>query len=193
MTTKEYHYMLDLETMSLESNAAIVSIGCVRFEINEHTLGKDFTPELEDVLHLNVSLASSVAAGLHIDPSTVTWWLGQSDAARASLQTPRPIALSDALILTRTFLRVTTPAGVWGNGASFDNVVLRNAYKAIGYAVPWSHWSDRCYRTMRALKPSGLKIEPDIAHNALSDAIAQTRTLLKFGGQLSLIQPVEGK
>ena len=66
---------------------------------------------------------------------------------------------------------------VWGNGATFDNVILSNAYKAAGMEQPWKFWDDRCYRTVKGLLPD-IKIERlGTHHNAVYDAMSQARHL----------------
>ncbi len=159
--------MLDLETMGNSPTAAIIAIGAVQFDPAAGELGGEF--------YAVVDLQSSVAAGLRMEPATVLWWLAQSDEARAAVTQPgRPLA--DVLRDFASWL----PAGarVWGNGASFDNVVLASAYKAVGMRVPWNFRADRCYRTLCALKPDRAYARSGTAHNALDDAWSQARHAL---------------
>ena len=70
---------------------------------------------------------------------------------------------------------------LWGNGCSFDNVILRRAYALTEtpFAVPF--WNDRDVRTMVELgKSVGINPRFDIPfegdmHNALSDARHQVK------------------
>lgn len=70
---------------------------------------------------------------------------------------------------------------LWGNGCSFDNVILRRAYALTDtpFAVPF--WNDRDVRTMVELgKSVGINPRYDIPfegdmHNALSDARHQVK------------------
>ena len=61
------HVVLDLETLSTRSNAAIVSIGAVAIE----------NLEVVDEFYVNVDPSTCKEAGLHIDPLTVEWWAEQ--------------------------------------------------------------------------------------------------------------------
>lgn len=71
---------------------------------------------------------------------------------------------------------------VWGNGATFDNVILGNAYKATRLRQPWFFANDRDVRTivdlgrqLRGIDPKkDLELE-GVAHNALDDAKFQVR------------------
>ena len=69
--------------------------------------------------------------------------------------------------------------GVWGNGANFDNVILRNAYRNNQMLEPWNFRQDRCYRTINAEFGQNITT-PDIGvkHNALDDAIYQASRLI---------------
>ncbi|MEM8467778.1 3'-5' exonuclease, partial [Morganella morganii] len=68
---------------------------------------------------------------------------------------------------------------VWGNGSSFDNVILRSAYENCGITPFWKHWNDRDVRTIVELgRNAGIDPKKDFpfvgeAHNALDDALHQ--------------------
>ena len=165
------HIMLDLETMGNSSNAAIVAIGAVKFDVANG---------ITDSFYQKVDLESAVDNGGVMDPSTVIWWLGQNDAARKELQAPGCISPSilPTLVGFSAWLGDGLHARIWGNGAAFDNVILVNAYKKLVVDAPWLHWNDRCYRTMKALYPNVPKVTPTVAHHALADAEAQARHLI---------------
>lgn len=156
--------MVDLETLGNGSNAVIVSIGAVEFD--ETGLGNTF--------YRVVSPQSCVDKGMVIDASTVMWWMQQSDAARKALLTPDAMRIEYALTEFSVFAADCSAQYVWGNGATFDNVILSNAYNTCGLLRPWSYRDDRCYRTLRALYPH-VSAGPShgTAHNALDDAVYQ--------------------
>jgi exodeoxyribonuclease VIII len=106
--------------------------------------------------------------GLKMDASTVMWWMKQSDQARAAFN-EKGVSLSTALSDFMDWL--DDKALVWGNGATFDNVILDNAYRATGLTKPWKYNADRCYRTLKALYPQVPAGERSgTYHNALDDA-----------------------
>ena len=160
--------MVDLETMGNGPSAAIVAIGAVEFDPGSGKLGREFYQE--------VSLEDSAANGGVIDASTVLWWMRQSDEARAAVYSKDGINLLPALLQFAQWLRECGPrVKVWGNGSPFDNVILRSAYGAVHMPPPWEHWNDRCYRTLKNLRP-GIKLERSgTHHNALDDAITQAK------------------
>jgi hypothetical protein len=156
--------MLDLETMGNVPDAAIVSIGAVRFD-----------EMLRDEFYENITLKSCNETGLTVDADTVSWWMQQSPEAFSYLQ-ENPIHLLAAL--TKFSDWVGRNAEVWGNGASFDNVILSSAYRAAGLPQPWKYWNDRCYRTMAALHPGVKRPDFGTKHNALDDAKSQAIHLI---------------
>ena len=166
--------MLDLETMGNGSNAAIVAIGAVAFNIHKRELGSEF--------YRTVTLASSMSSGGVCDASTIMWWLSQSEESRLSLTSLEPVPIEVALAqFACWYSQVAEEDGeVWGNGATADNVWMANAYRRLGLRVPWSYKKDRCYRTVRALHPKVERKPFGVAHNALDDAKSQALHLIEM-------------
>ncbi len=172
------HVMVDLETMGKKHNAPIVAIGAVVFDPETGSIGESF--------YKVVCLESSVNWGAVIDPSTVIWWLKQSSEARSAIVNDDAIPLQDALLQFREFVSDNVAGGskkaqVWGNGASFDNSILRSSYDCIAEDYPWEYWNDRDVRTMVELGQA-ISFDPKTTipfegsrHNALADAIHQAR------------------
>ncbi|EER9151029.1 exonuclease, partial [Escherichia coli] len=70
---------------------------------------------------------------------------------------------------------------VWGNGANFDNTILRRSYERQGIPCPWRYSNDRDVRTIVEL---GKAVDFDARtaipfegerHNALDDARYQAK------------------
>lgn len=172
------HVMVDLETMGKKYNAPIVAIGAVVFDPATGSIGESF--------YKVVCLESYVNWGAVIDPSTVIWWLKQSSEARSAIVNDDAIPLQDALLQFREFVSDNVAGGskkaqVWGNGASFDNSILRSSYDCIAEDYPWEYWNDRDVRTMVELGQA-ISFDPKTTipfegsrHNALADAIHQAR------------------
>lgn len=167
--------MLDLETMGKSANAAICSIGAVEFDLEIGELGREF--------YTIVDLESSVNAGGVIDSSTVLWWLKQSDTARAELQR-RGNKIELALVMFSEWLDgcgfEPREICIWGNGAAFDNVILRSAYENSGIKTPWEFWNDRCYRTVKNMHRGVEIVRTGTQHCAVDDARDQARHLVQL-------------
>ena len=175
MTTQ--HIMLDLETMGTGPNAAITAIGAVKFDPDKG--------EIVETFYFKVNLESSVKQGGVIDASTVIWWLGQNEEARAEMQKKGGHIL-DGLYEFKG--QIGADARIWGNGAAFDNVILRSAYERAQIIAPWDFRNDRCYRTVKAMFKQTPTVEkPTVAHHALADAEAQAKHLMLIAKTHGLI------
>ncbi|MDM2895284.1 3'-5' exoribonuclease [Citrobacter sp. Cpo030] len=172
------HLMVDMETMGNGPDAPIVSIGAVFFDPSTGNTGAEF--------YQVVNLESSMSFGMKPDASTIQWWLKQSSEARSAILVDEAMGLRESLELLADFIAENAANGshtvqLWGNGCSFDNVILRRAYALTDtpFAVPF--WNDRDVRTMVELgKSVGINPRFDIPfegdmHNALSDARHQVK------------------
>lgn len=168
--------MLDIETVGNGSKAAIVSIGAVFFDPKTGDIGAQF--------YQPISLASSSYYG-EMDASTIEWWMKQSDEARAVFSAEDKVSLKDALgEFTEWISQIEEFKDriVWGNGATFDNVIVGNAFKAARMRQPWPFYGDRDVRTivdlgrqLRGVDPKKEMQLEGVAHNALDDAKHQAR------------------
>ena len=166
------HLMIDLETMGKNPDAPIISIGAIFFDPQTGDMGPEFikTIDLE-------------TAGGVIDRDTIKWWLKQSREAQSAIMTDE-IPLDDALLQLREFIDENSGeffVQVWGNGANFDNTILRRSYERQGIPCPWRYYNDRDVRTIVEL---GKAIDFDARtaiqfegerHNALDDARYQAK------------------
>lgn len=183
--------MIDLETLSLNNNAMIIAIGAVMFDPHAEGIGDTFYVAInprDGEGHVNVGDMGPDG----YKPGTVMWWLDaeQDEPRKRWLSEPR-VDLPEAIWGFRDWFG-REPLPLWGNGAGFDNVVLRNAFTRLAIPTPWGYKDDRCLRTMRALMPR-LKIEADTtfpAHHALGDALYQARLLQAIVKALEISEDV---
>lgn len=188
MTTE---VMIDLETMSLRPDAAIISIGAVKFDPNGIPGDIMLNDKMEpDRFLMNVDLADCMRYGLNVDGHTVMWWMQQSDAARVSVAADAK-PLEHALASFHAWYG-TMNLPTWCNHPEVDTAILKTAFLAGGYGTPpWKYNDTRDYSTVRSLFPE-IEIEPpSLAHNALADAIAQATHLQKLFAALRNSQPKE--
>ncbi|EFA4860347.1 3'-5' exoribonuclease [Escherichia coli] len=166
------HLMIDLETMGKNPDAPIISIGAIFFEPQTGDMGPEFSKTID-----------LETAGGVIDRDTIKWWLKQSREAQSAIMTDE-IPLDDALLQLREFIDENSGeffVQVWGNGANFDNTILRRSYERQGIPCPWRYYNDRDVRTIVEL---GKAIDFDARtaipfegerHNALDDARYQAK------------------
>lgn len=165
MTQVYQEIMVDIETLSSEPNALMVSLGAVTRDSKGNLI------KFEAVVSPN-----HYSNKLDISHDTIMWWLKQSEEARASITRPGK-SLVEVCAGFNQWLRQVTPTGakprLWGNGATFDNVILRANYKVAGMTPAWGFREDACYRTLKNLFPDTPWTPPAVAHSAISDAEAQ--------------------
>ncbi|BDW58677.1 exodeoxyribonuclease VIII [Escherichia coli] len=167
-----HHLMIDLETMGKNPDAPINALAGKFFDPATGEMGPEFSKTID-----------LETAGGVIDRDTIKWWLKQSREAQSAILTDE-IPLDDALLQFREFIDENSGeffVQVWGNGANFDNVILRRSYERQGIPCPWRYTNDRDVRTMVAL---GLVMDfdarsvitfEDERHNALHDARYQAK------------------
>ncbi|WP_096888571.1 exonuclease [Escherichia coli] len=167
-----HHLMIDLETMGKNPDAPINSLAGKFFDPATGEMGPEFSKTID-----------LETAGGVIDRDTIKWWLKQSREAQSAILTDE-IPLDDALLQLREFINENSGeffVQVWGNGANFDNVILRRSYERQEIPCPWRYTNDRDVRTMVAL---GLVMDFDARnvttfegerHNALHDARYQAK------------------
>lgn len=166
----ENNIMVDLETMGTESDAAITAIGAIRFDITEGTI--------IDEIYIKVDLQSCIDAGLSVKAETIEWWMKQNIEARQEMVKAGTILEQALGMFTEYIKKGKSEPIVWGNGAAFDNVILKNAYIKMDIPVPWNYWNDRCFRTLKTMLPA-VEVPVTGHHIAVEDARWQTIYLLK--------------
>lgn len=161
--------MVDIETLSTANDAVILSIGACKFDPMSGYIAERF--------HVGIDLESSLAFGRKISAGTLMWWLDPArDEARAAWLSLTKLDLATALDGFAMWFG-TESKPVWGNGSTFDNVILKDAYAAVGLTAPWHFRHDRDYRTIKALRPQFDIPFHGVKHDALDDAVHQARIL----------------
>lgn len=163
--------MLDLETMSNKPTAAIVTIGAVQCNLT--------TGEIGDTFYRVVDLKHQIKDGFDINADTLYWWLQQSEFARQSLCDPKKEYYVETVAMFMRWLHYLGPAPenmrLWGNGASFDNAIIRHMFAKLGKELPIPFWQDRDVRTVVGFYPRTLftkwksENRRTGAHNSLDD------------------------
>lgn len=171
------HIMLDLETMGTDPYSPVIAIGACRFEINDELI--------MDFFYQPIKLESCMKLGLKPSASTIEWWMDQSPEAKALFKDPTAVDLPLALDAF-TEWHNSDHGSIWGNSASFDCGLLKNAYKACDKEVPWQFWQEKCYRTLKGLVPDVKLSRIGTFHNARDDAISQAIHLRDIYKRLGL-------
>jgi len=163
MNTKK-HLMMDLETLSTEPNAVILTIGALWFDpFSDAEPGPGF--------HVRVEIDSQER---HVDEDTVSWWGQQDPEVQAeAFSSDNRHLLSDAL---KDFAKFAQDAdGYWSHGTVFDVCILENAFVEQGMRgwIPWKYHQVRDCRTVLKISDTVMDRHSGGAHNALIDCYNQ--------------------
>lgn len=171
------HVMLDLETLGLSSNSAIMTVSMAEFGLETGSIGKWLELKLNVIEQLTLK-------GTEVDIGTIQWWQNQSNEAKQSLQI-KEVSFKGFKNAFTTFIDSikqtnTEQVFIWGNGATFDNVLLRNMYKRFGEELPIPFYCDMDVRTItQIIDYTKLKERVGdfigIKHRGLSDCIHQIK------------------
>lgn len=172
------HIMVDLETLGLQNDAVILSIGAVKF--NETQVFK------EEFFYTKVDIDSCLKIGMSITGRTIEWWLKQSEEARKEIYgSVKTFDIIGAIEQFKNYYladKAFQSPPIWSNGKDFDLEILDSAYKLNGYkGSPWNHLNKRCFRDFKTLfGEKKLKPEIIVQHDALQDAIWQAQYVVNI-------------
>lgn len=162
--------MLDLETLSLEPNAAIVSIGAVIFD-------RDATVETVS-FHSHLSYLSLIQDGRKVSMDTIEWWMKQSEEVRKPFLSVTRIDIKNALQDFSNLYKNYACIELWAKPSNFDIPIITSAYQDFNVQVPWHYRAVRDLYTLINLYPQ-VK-EPEFVgerHGADTDALHQAKWL----------------
>lgn len=171
------HAMIDLETLSTNPDAVILTIGGVKFDA--HTNQEPYQP-----LYHRVDVDSQTDMGRHVMQDTLDWW-GQQDpeVTAEALGDEGRISLDEMTkILNKWCVGVDA---FWCQGPLFDYAILQNLYSQMKKPCPWNFWAIRDSRTVFSMVPK-VKEERVGLHNALEDCYFQAKKLQRVYKQLGV-------
>lgn len=173
--------MIDIEALSTQLGAVVLSIGAVIFDPHSDRIGQSFA--------IRLPAQEQIDRGALVDVDTIQWWMDQSlEARQAAFQGPCAHSVAQGLGKFSRFLQ-RIPAErlrLWSNGPSFDSAQLQLLYARFreplgaGNGWPVRYNADRDCRTLfeLAYPQGGIPIEDEgVAHNALDDAVGQARAV----------------
>lgn len=178
-------FVIDLETLDTEPTAVILSIGIVAFNVHEFDNVETITSQWRERQYYEFpKMQEQIDMGRTISFSTLHWWNEQSALARNEAFKPEGNRLHGERIAKnlRNFIESrcldAKRVRLWGNGSSFDNVILRSYLKTFGeqIQIPW--WQDRDMRTVKEFNQAAPAPEMGLtAHVAINDAIHEAMVI----------------
>jgi exodeoxyribonuclease VIII len=167
---RPWHVMLDLETLSTRKDAAVFQIAALCFDPETGETGPAFC-----------AFVRPAQVTGHIDAATIAWWMTQkacADVADRWAKSTGHRPLGDF----SEWLASHNVVALWSHGATFDIVVLENAYDRNEWSggKPWSYRIERDTRTLYALayadgKPPAVPVDETRKHDAAYDCEVQAQ------------------
>ena len=172
------HAMIDLETLSTNPNATILTIGGVKFDPYSFT-------EPSQGMYFRVDVDSQTAMGRDVMQETIDWLATQpKEISEEALGDEDRI---DLKYLIKQINKWSVGVDVfWCQGPLFDYAILQNLYTQLGHPVPWQYWQIRDSRTLFSLVPKDHDEIRKEAHNALADCYFQAKKVQKVYKQLGI-------
>jgi hypothetical protein len=170
--------MLDIESLSLQPNAQILSIAAIKFDPFEITVDFSNNPKLDILLDLEEQV------NRHQDENTILWWSKQDKKVQAKIFNEEDrLSINETLNqLTKFCWQMST---IWCQGPTFDITVLNNLYAEYGRGIPWKYNAIRDSRTVLSL----VDIEnPIVTHDSIEDVIRQAKLVQLAIQKLGIIK-----
>lgn len=142
---------VDIETLSLMPNAAIIQIAAREFDIDGWGNNSDDSASF----FKNVDATSCAMYGLHFDQRTVDFWSKQSYSLKSQFKFGYGKGIAQVLNEFAEWVnnlkknRESDCLRVWMQGTDFDGVILRNAFDVVSVDcdLPWEYNDLRDSRT----------------------------------------------
>ncbi len=172
------HAMIDLETLSTNPDAVILTLGGIKFNAYNNLAPAD-------PLYLKINVDEQSSLGRHIQPETLEWWGTQpKEIQEEALGEQDRIGLED---LTKKLNKWCVGVDVfWCQGPLFDYAILENLYVQLGKPRPWNYWAIRDSRTLFSLLPKDPNEIRAAAHNALADCDYQAKKVQTYYKRLGI-------
>lgn len=170
------HVMIDIETLSTEPNAVVISIGALHFD--------SFTGA--ELSKFYVELEPSDQRNRHCSVDTVLWWMNNQAEkgvfAEGNTKTPVKSALELLSIYLNDTVSEDEELALWCCDPDFDLVILGNLYKQFSIKTPWKYNNGKSVRTIRMFsKELGItETKQEASHNAYEDCVRQAKEVSNF-------------
>lgn len=178
--------MLDIECLSLRPEAVVLQIGYCTYDFKNrkyvsYGIPKEICGDIPGAGFLNLDVDSQIAAGRHVDFSTIKWWMGVDPKVREDVFSTAfgRVAAEDAWDPVAYICRNSDE--IWAGPAMYDLPIITSLFKG---EKPWEDYrKERCLSTFaKAVDPLKTLQPPDngSAHNGAADAKWQMEYLIRL-------------
>lgn len=166
------HVMIDLETLSTKPNAAILTVGAIKFKLDDDNYDNFNGTTVIGMpsYYARVDTESCEAIGCDIDSNTIEWWSAQGQEVMEEAFSPdNREDIRHVMLELNKFARFAD--GIWSHGSIFDIVILEEIMRRLSITPTWDFWKVRDTRTLYAL--GNAKLPEASKHHALVDCWRQ--------------------
>lgn len=172
--------MVDIETLSAEKNAAILSIAAVPFyrqPDEDDVSGHPDIPWFYEKVNVACYDRPELSGKFHMSASTILWWMQQAPKARdEAFFGDRRMPLLEAIGHLRQYIEdLPQPVTFWAKAPDFDATILAHAFGVFGFGVPWKFFNQRDVRTAIDMGGNIKVAREGEHHDALDDCRHQIR------------------
>jgi hypothetical protein len=170
--------MLDLETLGTTPDSVILTIGAVLFNREEEDNYNTILNDETRIFTATLNFQEQIDLGRTVSESTLVWWMDQNKLAQRAAFSAQRKPVAECLQEFSNFFKGAE--FLWGNGSSFDNVMLESLYRNYSLEFPCAFWNYRDLRTVRDMGDIAQPIGRGIEHDALQDAAYQVLKLQAY-------------
>ena len=159
------HGMIDLETLCVTPQAAVLTVGGVKFDPNS-------SAEPHSEFYYKLDLDSQDRS---VNDDTIAWWATQDAKVQEEAFGTEGRDHIDTFLdsLPKWMSNVDV---LWGHGYGFDITIIEDMLRQRNKNIPWQFWQVRDSRTLFACcKVDPRKSMQSDLHNALADAYFQAK------------------
>ncbi|QFR56617.1 exonuclease [Stenotrophomonas phage Mendera] len=177
------HVVVDLETLGLEQDAVVLSLGASTFRMDGSR--PKFDKMISEGFYAKFDVKEQVKTFKRtMTDSTIDWWKTQGAAAKKVLEaTPFDHRMADGLIEFNAWLKKVgynfQKSYIWSRGTYFDFPKIEHMYRQAEVECGYNGWKIRDVRTYIDIltgvdngkyEPEGGTPQQFVAHDALHDA-----------------------
>lgn len=192
--------MLDIETLGTEPDSIVTELGIYTFSKND-----SYVPAS---LYGRIGITDQIHAGRTMSSDTLKWHFEKNAVNFLEYIDADKSNVDDALIALKLFVEAEkkkmpgSKIYIWANSPIFDIIILKDLYKSLGYPIEETIFNEDLfkyqtimdYRTIANLinkedldfikQGAESESEEGSYHNALYDAIHQSKVLMKIADYL---------
>lgn len=187
------HLVFDLETLSTEPNAVVLSLGCVPFVFEEDGFFKKF---VETGFFVKFDVQEQIVKyKRNVEADTVNWWREKpKDLIDATVKPSKDdVSIVSGLNSLNEFISKVegfspNDSYVFSRGPDFDFPIIKSLYRNANLDLPYNFWKVRDIRTaidiMYGTNDGKYEVKSGnagfIAHNPLHDAAMDAARLVEL-------------